>query len=213
MKYAMNLEMKGRPCLVLGGGPVALRKARTLLRAEAAVTVAAPRLTEELADLAAAGRLRWRAHCYEETMLAGMFLVVCATDDRAANEAAARAARARGVLVNAPAQPELSDFTVPASLARGRLLLTVSTDGLSPALSRAIRAQLETLYPEALGDWLERLAAVRRELKAETGTARAREAFWRRAMSAEILDMVRQGRSEEAEERIRHAAHLFRIES
>ncbi len=213
MKYAMNLEMKGRPCLVLGGGPVALRKARTLLRAEAAVTVAAPRLTEELADLAAAGRLRWRAHCYEETMLAGMFLVVCATDDRAANEAAARSAKARGVLVNAPAQPELSDFTVPASLARGRLLLTVSTDGLSPALSRAIRAQLETLYPEALGDWLERLAAVRRELKAETGTARAREAFWRRAMSAEILDMVRQGRSEEAEERIRHAAHLFRTES
>ena len=213
MKYAMNLEMKGRPCLVLGGGPVALRKARTLLRAEAAVTVAAPRLTEELADLAAAGRLRWRAHCYEETMLAGMFLVVCATDDRAANEAAARAAQARGVLVNAPAQPELSDFTVPASLARGRLLLTVSTDGLSPALSRAIRAQLETLYPEALGDWLERLAAVRRELKAETGTARAREAFWRRAMSAEILDMVRQGRSKEAEERIRHAAHLFRTES
>ena len=146
-------------------------------------------------------------------MLEGMFLVVCATDDRAANEAAARSAKARGVLVNAPAQPELSDFTVPASLARGRLLLTVSTDGLSPALSRAIRAQLETLYPEALGDWLERLAAVRRELKAETGTARAREAFWRRAMSAEILDMVRQGRSEEAEERIRHAAHLFRIES
>ncbi|MDY6272833.1 MAG: NAD(P)-dependent oxidoreductase [Selenomonadaceae bacterium] len=90
MKYAMNLEMKGRPCLVLGGGPVALRKARTLLRAEAAVTVAAPRLTEELADLAAAGRLRWRERCYEETMLAGMFLVVCATDDRAANEAAAR---------------------------------------------------------------------------------------------------------------------------
>lgn len=146
-------------------------------------------------------------------MLEGMFLVVCATDDRAANEAAARAAKARGVLVNAPAQPELSDFTVPASLARGRLLLTVSTDGLSPALSRAIRAQLETLYPEALGDWLERLAAVRRELKAEAGTARAREAFWRRAMSAEILDMVRQGRSEEAEERIRHAAHLFRTES
>ena len=72
MKYAMNLEMKGRPCLVLGGGPVALRKARTLLRAEAAVTVAAPRLTEELADLAAAGRLRWRARCYEETMLAGI---------------------------------------------------------------------------------------------------------------------------------------------
>ena len=213
MKYAMNLEMKGRPCLVLGGGPVALRKARTLLHAEAAVTVAAPRLTEELADLAAAGRLRWRAHCYEETMLAGMFLVVCATDDRAANEAAARSAKARGVLVNAPAQPELSDFTVPASLARGRLLLTVSTDGLSPALSRAIRAQLATLYPEALGDWLERLAAVRRELKAETGTARAREAFWRRAMSVEILDMVRQGRSEEAEERIRHAAHLFRTES
>ena len=213
MKYAMNLEMKGRRCVVLGGGPVALRKVRRLVRAEAAVTVVAPVAVMELAELALTERIAWQKRGYEESDLDGAFLVVCATDDRAANEAAARAAKARGVLVNAPAQPELSDFTVPASLARGRLLLTVSTDGLSPALSRAIRAQLETLYPEALGDWLERLAAVRRELKAETGTARAREAFWRRAMSAEILDMVRQGRSEEAEERIRHAAHLFRTES
>lgn len=213
MKYAMNLEMKGRRCLVLGGGPVALRKVRTLLRTEAEVTVAAPDVTAELASLADAGRLRWRKGRYAPSLLAGAFLVVCATNDPAVNAAAARAAKARGVLVNAPAQPEFSDFTVPASLARGRLLLTVSTDGLSPALSRAIRNQLAEQYPEALGDWLECLAAIRQELKAQTDSPRAREAFWRDALSEEILSLVRQGRSEEAEARIRHAAHLFRTES
>ena len=172
MKYAMNLEMKGRPCVVLGGGPVALRKARTLVRAEARVT-----------------------------------------DDAAVNARAATAAKARGVLVNAPAQPELSDFTVPASFSRGRLMFTVSTDGGSPGLSRAIRRQLEELYPAAFGDWLETVAALREGVKEQLATARDREAFWRRALNPEILELVRTGHLLEAKGQVIHAAHLSGAES
>ena len=161
MKYAMNLEMKGRACVVLGGGPVALRKVRTLVRAEADVTVVAPEAVLDLASLAMAGRVRWVRRGYEERDLDGASIVICATNDADVNARAAAAAKARGVLVNAPAQPELSDFTVPASFSRGRLLFTVSTDGGSPGLSRAIRRQLEALYPAAFGDWLETVAALR----------------------------------------------------
>ncbi len=213
MKYAMNLEMKGRVCVVLGGGPVALRKVRSLVRAEAEVTVVAPEAVLDLASLAMMGGVRWERRGYEERDLDGAFLVVCATDDAAVNARAATAAKARGVLVNAPAQPELSDFTVPASFSRGRLMFTVSTDGGSPGLSRAIRRQLEELYPAAFGDWLETVAALREGVKEQLATARDREAFWRRALNPEILELVRTGHLLEAKGQVIHAAHLSGAES
>ena len=210
MKYAMNLEMKDRRCVVLGGGPVALRKVRRLVRAEAAVTVVAPVAVMELAELALTERIAWQKRGYEESDLDGAFLVVCATDDAAV---AAQAAKKRGMLVNAPAQPSLSDFTVPASLSRGKLLFTISTDGGSPALSRAIRQQLEALYPKSFGDWLEIVAALREEQKERLGTAREREQFWRTALDDGILQLVRAGRLDEAKEKVRHAAHLSGTQS
>ena len=209
----MKPEMKGRARVVLGGGPVALRKVRTLVRAEADVTVVAPEAVLDLASLAMAGRVRWVRRGYEERDLDGASIVICATNDADVNARAAAAAKARGVLVNAPAQPELSDFTVPASFSRGRLLFTVSTDGGSPGLSRAIRRQLEALYPAAFGDWLETVAALRGDMKAQLATARDREAFWRRALSPEILELVRTGHMGEAKEQVIHAAHLSGAES
>lgn len=213
MKYAMNLEMKGRACVVLGGGPVALRKVRTLVRAEARVTVVAPEAVLDLASLAMAGRVRWERRGYEERDLDGASLVICATNDAAVNARAAQAAKARGVLVNAPAQPALSDFTVPASFARGRLLFTVSTDGGSPGLSRALRQQLEELFPTAFGDWLEIVAALRDDMKGKLATPRDREAFWRKALNPDILALVRTGHIQEAKEKVIHAAHLSGAES
>ena len=213
MKYAMNLEMKGRRCVVLGGGPVALRKVRRLVRAEAAVTVVAPVAVMELAELALTERIAWQKRGYEESDLDGAFLVICATNDADVNAQAAQAAKKRGMLVNAPAQPSLSDFTVPASLSRGKLLFTISTDGGSPALSRAIRQQLEALYPKSFGDWLEIVAALREEQKERLGTAREREQFWRTALDDGILQLVRAGRLDEAKEKVRHAAHLSGTQS
>ena len=213
MKYAMNLEMKGRRCVVLGGGPVALRKVRRLVRAEAAVTVIAPMAVMELAELALARRIQWQQRGYEESDLDGAFLVVCATNDADVNVRAAEAAKKRGALVNAPAQPALSDFTVPASLSRGKLLFTISTDGGSPALSRAIRQQLEALYPKSFGNWLEMVAALREEQKERLATARDRERFWRMALDDGILQLVRAGRLDEAKEKVRNAAHLSGTQS
>lgn len=213
MKYAMNLEMKGRLCVVLGGGPVALRKARRLALSEARVVVVAPVAVAELAEMAATKTVRWEQRRYEEKDLDGAFLVICATNDHHVNLLAAEAAKRRGVLVNAPADPALSDFEVPASVARGRLLFTVSTGGGSPALSRALRQQLEETYPEAFGAWLEIVAELRAMCKEALETPREREAFWRQALDTDILELVRQGRLDEAKEKLIHAAHLSRTES
>ena len=77
------------------------------------------------------------------------FLVFCTADDHAVNRVAAEEARASGALVNVADEPELSDFFVPASIRRGRFLLTIGTGGLSPAFSRSLREQLEQAFPPA----------------------------------------------------------------
>ena len=211
MQYPMNMELAGRRCMVLGGGPVALRKAGTLLEAGAALRLMAPKILPELEELAEEGKLQWIRQPYEEGCLEGCFLLICATDDPMVNRRAAEEAKRLGILVNAPAQPEISDFSVPASLRRGNLLLTVSTGNLSPALSRLLRQQLEKEFPPAFGPWLERLHILRQEVKEKLSTSREREAFWREALDGRILEFVKAGQIGQAEVELRHAIDGNRV--
>lgn len=209
MLYPINLELAGRKCVIVGGGEVAERKARTLLTAEAGVTVIAPKLTKGLTELAEAGQVDW----YEMEFFGGMLkeirplLVFCATDEPAVNEQAAEEARSIGALVNAATEQELTDFTVPASVRRENFLVTVSTGGVSPGLSRALRQELEREFPEAFGEWLERLAVLRQEVKEILADSRARQVFWREALSVCVLNLVRNGKLSQAEAEIRNAIH------
>ena len=205
MLYPMNMKLSGRRCVVLGGGAVAFRKVGTLRQAEARVAVIAPEVVPALAEMAERGEIEWQRASYEQGCLRGAFLVICATDDAAVNRQAAEEARREGALVNAPAQPELSDFSVPASLRRGNLLLAISTGDLSPAFSRVLREYLEEEFPPVFGEWLERLHVLREEAKARIGTSREREAFWRRAMDRHVLDFVRDGQLDRAEAELRYA--------
>jgi len=212
MQYPMNVELSGRRCVVLGGGPVACRKVAALRQAEGDVVLIAPEVVPELSQLAALEKIEWRRAFYEQGCLKGAFLVVCATNDETVNRQAAEEARREGVLVNAPAQPALSDFSVPASLRRGKLLLTVSTGNLSPALSRKLREHLEEEFPPVFGQWLERLHILREEVKEKLGSSRARESFWRNALNERILGLVRAGRIGQAEVELRHAIDGDRTE-
>ena len=211
-QYPMNVNLEGRECIVLGGGHVALRKVRSLLETGAAVTVIAPTLAEALQEMAGEGRVDWRAETYAPGRLPKGFLLICATDDEAVNRAAAAEAKEQGMLVNAPAQPELSDFTVPASLRRGSLLLTVSTEQLSPACARLIRRYLEQEFPESFGKWLEDLARLREEVKCTLPDSAARERFWRQVMDEDLLKLAMAGDLEQAEVRIRNAVDRNRVE-
>ncbi len=205
MLYPINMELAGRSCVVLGGGPVALRKVCGLLEAEAKVTVISPALRPELAELVDGVHLRWVQRTYRQEDLDGCFLVVCATDREQVNREAALYAKAHGILVNAPAQPPLSDFIVPAIVRRGKLLLSVSTGNISPAFSRLVRKRLEQDFPQAFGTWMERLQDIRQEVKGKLRDARARESFWRTAMDAHIFDLVKAGQLDQAEDELRNA--------
>jgi len=146
--YPVVLNLQDRPCLVVGGGPVARRKATGLLAAGAKVTVVAPEVNTSLEQLAGE-RLTVVRRPFIPEDLDGQILVFGALDDPSARDELAEAARRRGIPANLADDPANCDFILPSLLRRGDLLVTVSTGGRSPALARKIRLQLEeTLGPE-----------------------------------------------------------------
>lgn len=211
--YPINLRLAGRKCLVVGGGAVAERKTLALLTAGARVSVLSPAVTPTLATLTEAGRIAHIADIYRPGVIGKFFIVICATDDAAVNRQAAAEAHESGALVNVVDAPELGDFTVPAQVARGELVLTVSTGGRSPVLSRRLREELAERYGPEYGVCLAMIAGLREELKDKLATAEARGDFWREAVSAEVLALLRDGKTGEAEEKIRNAVSCFGIKS
>jgi precorrin-2 dehydrogenase/sirohydrochlorin ferrochelatase len=162
--FPVNLDIRGKPAVIVGGGAVAARKCLTLLAAGARVTVIAPALAVPLRELAEKGKVTHLARTFAPGDLAGAFLVFAATDSRWVNRTVAQEARKCGILADIADAPELSAFTSPAVLTRGDLLLTVSTGGASPALARKIRAELEMRYGPEFGAALELLGIVREKL-------------------------------------------------
>ena len=215
MLYPLNVDLSGRSLILVGGGRVAERKVRGILSAgtETSICVIAPKITMVLQEHAAAGRLCWKQACYADGMLEGAFLVYAATDLREVNAAVAAEAKRRGIPVNVIDDPAASTFQVPASIRRGELILSVSTAGGSPALSRAIRMELEEMYPPAFGMWLERVSCLRVELQESISSSSARTRFWRTALCPDILTMVRHGAMEKAEVELRNAALDFGAQS
>lgn len=203
--YPINLNISGRSCAVLGGGKVAERKTVALLKAGAAVTVISPELTPGLVMLADARRIVHMARSYKTGCLAGFFIIICATDNRLINEQAAREARDQGALVNVVDDPAQGNFSVPAHIARGDLMITVSTGGKSPVFARRLREELSATYGEEYGVYLELIAKVRDEIKEKLPTFREREGFWREAISQDVLSLLRNGKIKEAEAKIKNA--------
>lgn len=215
MLYPLNVDLSGRSLILVGGGKVAERKVRGILSAgtETSICVIAPKITTVLQEHAAAGRLCWKQAYYADGMLEGAFLVYAATDLREVNAAVAAEAKRRGIPVNVIDDPAASTFQVPASIRRGELILSVSTAGGSPALSRAIRMELEEMYPPAFGMWLERVSCLRVELQECISSSSARTRFWHTALRPDILTMVRHGAMEKAEVELRNAALDFGAQS
>ncbi len=146
--YPVNLKVGGRLCVIIGGGRVALRKTEGLLECEAEVKVIAPALDDGFKGLR--GRFEYVARPYRWGDLDGAFLAIAATDDETTNRAVEEEAHGRHMLLNVVDRPEQCNFYVPSVVRRGELMITVSTGGGLPALSRRLRQQLEGQFP---GEW------------------------------------------------------------
>lgn len=179
---------------------MAERKVLSLLEAGARVVVIALQLTPGLQELAAQGRIEAMRRPYASGDLQGCFLAVAASDDPQVNEAVAREGAAGGILINAVDRPELGDFIVPSVMRRGELVIAISTSGLSPALARHLREELERTLGEEYGRLLALLSRVRQELH-RRGEHPSSER-WQQALDEELLALLRRGEEGEAEARL-----------
>jgi precorrin-2 dehydrogenase / sirohydrochlorin ferrochelatase len=218
--YPVTLLVAGRPCLVVGAGPIAARKAAGLLAAGAVVTVVAPEVSGAMAALtgqagptAASGNsdgpATGPAHVliqrrpYRPGEAADYRLVVTATGDPEVDGAVSADAESAGVWVNAADDPVHCSFYLPALARRGPVSVAVSTDGTSPALASWLRDRLDgELGPP--GE-LEALAGLLAEARGEIRDAggRSEGLNWRGALDSDMLELIRSGQVDQARERLR----------
>lgn len=157
--YPITLHLRNQLCVVVGAGPVGLRKLGGLRQAGARIRLIAPDAPEALA----APDLELCRRPFAPDDLAGAALVFAATDDRTLNAAIARQARAVGALVNVADAPQEGDFTLPAVCRQGGLTLAVASGGASPALSALLRDRLAVELGPEWGTLLEIAAALRQK--------------------------------------------------
>ena len=194
--YPMLVDLVGRRCVVIGGGPVAERKVSRLLQCGAEVCVVTPEATDALAGMASVGRITLQVRPVRPSDLAGAFLVFAATNDSGLNRVLAEAARRQGSLVNIADDPAGSSFHVPSRVQRGDLTITISTAGGSPALAKKLRQRIEATVGPEYEAFLAALRTLRAQAQARIADPAARQALYRQAVESDLYEDAAAGRTE-----------------
>jgi len=198
--YIVALDLKNKPVLVVGGGNVAERKVKSLLKVGAEVTIVSPELTPELEELVSKDLVSCEYRNYQTEDVKDKFLVVGATNLPSVNKKVAEDGLAKNLLVNIIDQPELSNFNVTAVVKRGPLCLSVSTNGKSPALSRKIRKDLGEEFGSEYDLFLELMGEIRREVIERVKQERDRKEIFRNLVYSEVIDHLQNEDYQQAEE-------------
>ena len=187
------LQVEGKPCLVIGGGDVALRKVQPLVDAGASLTVISPQVTAELASLAESGRISLLRRSYRVGDMEGYHLVYAATDDRGLQRRLFEEARNLNILINVADAPEFCSFIVPSVVRRGRLQVAISTQGASPATARWLRQRMEHWLGDEVELSVEVMAGVRAWLKSHEANADERARKLNALAASDLNDALRSG--------------------
>ncbi|MFW6335250.1 MAG: precorrin-2 dehydrogenase/sirohydrochlorin ferrochelatase family protein [Desulfosalsimonas sp.] len=197
--YPVYLDIRGKRCLVVGGGRVAVRKVQGLLQAGAVVTAVSPQFAEDFDSLAQSGALEMIRRSYITADLEGKFLVIGATDNNELNRKISRDAESRNILCNIADVPDECNFILPSVLRRGDLMIAISTSGKSPAFARHLRKQLENQFGEEYTEFLNLMGAVRKKLLAQQHAPEAHKPLFEALISGGLPEMIRAGRTDEAD--------------
>ncbi len=197
------LNLKRSSCLVVGGGVVAERKVRLLLRAGAAVTVAARDLTKDLARFRDAGRIVHHRGAFTGRLLAGMRVVIAATDDDEVNQKVSRTAEDGGILCNVVDDRAASSFIVPAIVDRSPVVVAIGTGGHAPVLAQQLKSRIEAWLPARIATLATQAGRWRELVKKRFATTRERRRFWQRFFDGPIAEHLLANRKREAERELR----------
>ena len=196
------INIRKKPCIVIGGGDIALRKINLLLKAQAKVDCLSPSFSRDIKNLSKDGHITLINKSFDQTDIKDYSIIIAATDDSSVNSLISSIAQVKNIPVNVVDSPELSSFIMPSIVDRSPLIIAVSSSGKAPVLSRIIRAKLETVIPSAYGILANIAGEYRQKVKDRFSTIKDRRAFWEAVFSGVIAEKVFSGRISEAKEDI-----------
>lgn len=202
------VQIKNQPCLIVGGGVVAARKADLFIKAGADVTVIAPELKTEMRHHLDQGLIAWHPGVFSEqamVLIASPKYVIAATNQQAINESVYQYCQAHKIPVNVADQTEFCDYILPSIVDRSPVTIAVSTGGRSPILARLMKARLEAMIPAGFGRLADLLGTYRYKVKDTFATPEKRKLFWEKLLQSSFVDKAVQGREKEAEYILQHA--------
>jgi precorrin-2 dehydrogenase len=193
--YIACMRLKGRRCLVVGGGDVGLEKVEGLLACDADVTLVAPDAVEQLRELVDEGSIRWERRAYGSADLDGTFIAIAATSDTETNIRVYEDAEERAMLVNVVDVPPLCSFILPAIVRTGPLAIAISTSGASPALAKRMKREIAEEYGEPYARLAEMLNEARGWSKATLPTYQDRKEFFESIVNGDPdpVELLRRG--------------------
>lgn len=210
--YPIYIDIEDRDVLIVGGGVVCARKAETMMKYGARVTIVSPEITEEIEEWERAGMLRVTRAPYSEPVLEGRSMVIASTDDKCVNGRVARDCRRRRIPVNVVDVTHLCEFIVPAIVERGSIQIAISTGGSSPAVARTLKEDLQRFVGPEYAELNDLLGTLRKSAKSVLPTDVDRKRFFDGIIAAGVLALLREGRRREAFEAIARACDAAGVE-
>ncbi len=204
--FPISLKLQQQPCLIVGGGRIAYRKALLLQKAGAVISVISPEIEAELLNIVEQTQGQYLKISFDTTLqLRAYRLVIAATDDAKTNQQVFEACEAENVLVNSVDDPPHCRFMVPAIVDRSPLVVSIATNGASPVLARQIRTQLEAAVPQGMGKLAEFSGKWRSRVKAKITNPDERRIFWEDLYVSPLKEQVFNEHIAEADQLIEQA--------
>ena len=198
--YPVYLNLRGRRCIIIGGGTVAEGKIARLLDSGARICVVSPDATPGIRKFVADGSVHWEQRKYRDGDLDGAFIAIAATNVREVNRRIFEEANERGVMLNAVDDPPNCSFIAPSIVQRGPVTLAITTGGVSPALARKLRESLQSSDDLAWADLSSTMAVARSHLREVGLLSTIDPQRWQCCMTPDLLEMAQEGRDAEAVE-------------
>lgn len=192
--YPMFADLRGRRCVVIGGGLIAQRKTTALLSCGARVTVVSPAATSRLRAYAREGKIRLRSRAFRPADLRDAWLVCAATNEERVNERVSREAARRRIFTNVVDRKPLCSFIAPAIARRGALTVAVSTGGASPSIAQQVRDRMDRAIGAEYAPMLRLLESLRGAAKRRLPTYQDRKRYFDRLVRGRVFDLVRADR-------------------
>ncbi len=198
--YPVYLNLRGRRCIIIGGGTVAEGKIAQLLDSGARICVVSPDATPGIRKFVADGSVHWEQRKYRDGDLDGAFIAIAATNVREVNRRIFEEANERGVMLNAVDDPPNCSFIAPSIVKRGPVTLAITTGGVSPALARKLRESLQASDDLAWADLSSTMAVARSHLREVGLLSTIDPQRWQCCITPDLLEMAQVGRDAEAVE-------------